>query len=85
MKSVSDPNLSGLLFHGIQPFVRMDYDAFGRKQMMRGSNYLPVSMKENYANTLHYLVEHLSSFCNEADREWIIGKTAISLFKFHEK
>jgi len=68
--------------HGIPPFVKMVYEAFGPKRMMWGSNYPPVSQKEGYANALNYLVEHLSSFCNEADQEWIMGKTALSVFKF---
>lgn len=68
--------------HGIPPFVKMVYDAFGPKRMMWGSNYPPVSQQEGYANSLHLLMEHLDSFASAADKEWIMGKTALSVFKF---
>ena len=66
----------------IPPFVSMVYEAFGARRMMCGSNYPPVSQKEGYANALNYLREHLSGFCGAEESEWIMGKTAQSVFKF---
>ena len=71
--------------HGVPPLIKMVYEAFGPKRMMWGSNYPPSSQLEGYANTLCYLVEHLASFCSEEDRKWIMGKTALSIFKFKEE
>jgi L-fuconolactonase len=71
-------------FATVPPFIRMVYEAFGPTRMMWGSNYPPSSPLEGYANTQRYLVEHLSGFCGEEGREWIFGKTALSLFKFRQ-
>ncbi len=68
--------------HGVPPFIQMAYEAFGPSRMMWGSNYPPCSKLEGYRNTLHYLREHLTIFCSEEDKEWIFGKTALSLFRF---
>lgn len=69
-------------FDAIPPFIRMAYEAFGPSRMMWGSNYPPCSYLEGYGNTLHYLEEHLANFCSEQAKQWIFGKTALSLFKF---
>ena len=71
-------------FENVQPFIQMAYRAFGPSRMMWGSNYPPSSRHEGYGNTLRYLDEYLTSFCPENDKEWIFGKTALSLFKFQE-
>jgi L-fuconolactonase len=68
--------------HGIPPFPKMYYDAFGARRMMWASNYPSVSRNEGYGNAIRYLTEHLSAFCSAEDREWIMGKTALSLFRF---
>jgi L-fuconolactonase len=68
---------------GIPPFIKMVYETFGPKRMMWGSNYPPVSGKEGYANALKMPLAHMKEFCSEADLEWIMGKTAESVFKFH--
>jgi len=49
---------------------------------MWGSNYPPCSRLEGYRNTLHYLEKHLTDFCSEQAKEWIFGKTALSLYRF---
>ena len=68
--------------HGVPPFIQMAYEAFGPSRMMWGSNYPPCSRLEGYRNTLRYLEEHLTNFCDEQAKQWIFGKTALSLFKF---
>ncbi|MFC1987442.1 amidohydrolase family protein [Chloroflexota bacterium] len=65
---------------GVPPFIQMAYEAFGPSRMMWGSDYPLCSYREGYSNTLHYLREYLTSFCSEGDKEWIFGKTALSLF-----
>ncbi|MFC2025131.1 amidohydrolase family protein [Chloroflexota bacterium] len=69
-------------FEVVPPFIQMAYEAFGPSRMMWGSNYPPCTRLEGYRNTLHYLEEHLTNFCSEQAKEWIFGKTALSLFKF---
>ncbi len=69
-------------FENVPPFIQMACDAFGPSRIMWGSNYPPSSTLEGYANTLHYLEGHLTRFCSEQAREWIFGKTALSVFKF---
>ncbi len=68
--------------NSVPPFIKMAYEAFGASRMMWGSNYPPSGQKEGYANTLHYVEEYLTGFCSQDDKEWIFGKTALSLFKF---
>ena len=69
-------------FDFVPPFIKMAYNAFGPSRMMWGSNYPPSSRNEGYGNTLHYTEEYLTTFCTEEAKEWIFGKTALSLFKF---
>ncbi|MFC2001974.1 amidohydrolase family protein [Chloroflexota bacterium] len=71
-------------FAKVPPFIQMAYEAFGPNRMMWGSDYPPSSRREGYRNTLHFLSEHLGNFCSEEDRQWIFGKTALSLFKFKQ-
>jgi L-fuconolactonase len=68
-------------YHDIPPFVDLAYDAFGSQRMMWGSDYPPVSLREGYRNALRFPMEHMP-FCSQEDKEWIFGKTALSLWKF---
>ena len=67
-------------FDPVPPFIKMAYDAFGPSRMMWGSNF--PGCTEGYGNTLRYVEEYLATFCNDEAKEWILGKTALSLFKF---
>ena len=69
------------VFEHIPPFVEMAYDAFGPKRMMWGSDYPPLSMREGYRNALQGIAEH-PAFKSPDDREWVMGKTALGLFRF---
>ena len=69
-------------FNNVPPFIQMAYHAFGPTRMMWGSNYPVCYNHEGYGNTLHYLGEYLTTICNEQAKEWIFGKTALSIFKF---
>ena len=63
------------------PLVEMAYDAFGPRRMMWGSDYPPVSGREGYRNALHGVMEH-PALRSQEDREWVMGKTALSVFGF---
>ena len=49
--------------------------------MMWGSDFPPVAGREGYRNALQWPMEHIP-FRNEADKEWVFGRTALSLFEF---
>lgn len=63
------------------PLIEMAYDAFGPRRMMWGSDYPPVSGREGYRNALRGVMEH-PALKSDADREWVMGGTAMSLFRF---
>ncbi len=71
-------------FEVVTPFIEMAYEAFGPSRMMWSSGYPGCSKLEGYGNTLHYLMEHLATFCSEDAKQWILGKTALSVFKFRD-
>jgi L-fuconolactonase len=68
-------------FPNVPPFMEMAYEAFGASRMMWGSDFPPVAGREGYRNALRWPMEHIP-FRNNADKEWIFAKTALSLFKF---
>jgi L-fuconolactonase len=68
-------------FEKIPPFMQMAYEAFGAKRIMWGSDFPPVAGREGYRNALQWPMEHIP-FRNDADKEWIFGRTALSLFQF---
>jgi L-fuconolactonase len=68
-------------FPDIPPFMELAYDAFGASRVMWGSDFPPVSGREGYRNALRWTMEHIP-FRDDADRDWIFGKTALSLFSF---
>ena len=49
--------------------------------MMWGSDYPPVSSREGYRNALRGVADHPALKAGDI-REWVMGKTALSLFKF---
>ena len=70
-------------FSDIPPFVQMTYDAFGSTRMMWGSDFPPVSSREGYRNALDFPLENMA-FRSEEDKEFIFGKTALSVWKFDQ-
>jgi predicted TIM-barrel fold metal-dependent hydrolase len=48
---------------------------------MWGSDFPPVAGREGYCNALQWTMEHIP-FRTAADKEWVFGKTALSLYKF---
>ena len=72
--------IHGVPFSAPPRVVRMAYEAFGRQRMMWGSNFPPSASKEGYTNTLRLPMEK-TPFFSEEDKEWIFGKTALSVWK----
>ena len=70
-------------FESIPPLIEMAIDAFGPSRLMWGSDFPPVASREGYRNALRFPMEHVP-FRSETDKEWIFGKTAMSLWKFGE-
>jgi L-fuconolactonase len=68
-------------FQNIPPFMEMVYETFGAARVMWGSDFPPVAGREGYRNALQWTMAHIP-FRNDADKEWVFGKTALSLFKF---
>ena len=69
-------------FEGNVPaLIEMAIDAFGPSRLMWGSDFPPVSQREGYRNALRWPMEHVA-FRSEDDKEWVFGKTAMSLWKF---
>jgi L-fuconolactonase len=66
-------------FDHTPPLIEMAYDAFGPRRMMWGSDYPPVSGREGYRNALQGVAQH-PALANPADREWVMGKTALGVF-----
>ena len=78
------PARYGLDFYDVTPpLIEMAYEAFGPRRMMWGSDYPPVSGREGYRNALRGVSEH-PVFDSQDDREWVLGKTAVSVFKFEQ-
>lgn len=76
--TVLEPRFS---FDFTPPLIEMAYDAFGPRRMMWGSDYPPVSGREGYRNALNGVKEY-PALSNPADNEWVMGKTALNVFKF---
>lgn len=63
--------------------VRQVYDAFGPKRLMWGTDFPYVLDSCGYVPALNLVKEHLD-FLSGDDKEWILGKTAASLWKFND-
>jgi L-fuconolactonase len=71
-------------FESVPPLIEMALEAFGARRLMWGSNYPPVAGRgEGYRNSLQWPLERLP-FKNEEDKEWVFGKTAMSVWKFSD-
>jgi predicted TIM-barrel fold metal-dependent hydrolase len=61
--------------------VRRIYDAFGPERLMWGTDWPMVEKKCGYAKALAVVRGELK-FLTPADKEWILGKTALKLWPF---
>ena len=59
--------------------IKIVYDAFGPQRIMWGSDFPNCSSREGYKNALFYPLEKIP-FLNQSDKEWIFGKTALSVW-----
>ncbi|MFQ6027708.1 MAG: amidohydrolase family protein, partial [Dehalococcoidia bacterium] len=75
------PFIQPFPFETIPPLVEMALDAFGPQRLMWGSDFPPVANREGYRNALQWPREHVQ-FKSEADKEWVFGKTATTLWRF---
>ena len=62
------------------PFIKLAYDAFGAKRIMWASDFPPVASYEGYAKALE-MVDRVPFF-TKSDKDWILGKTALLLWRF---
>ena len=69
-------------FENTPPLIEMASDSFGPRRMMWGSDYPPVSGREGYRNALTGVRDYPALRHNRMDQEWVMGKTALSLFRF---
>jgi L-fuconolactonase len=65
----------------IPPLIEMAIEAFDSSRLMWGSDFPPVASREGYRNALRFPMEHVR-FRSDQDKEWVFGKTALSLWKF---
>ena len=70
----------GFKFDHTPRLIEMAYDAFGPRRMMWGSDYPPVSGREGYRNALEGVAHH-PVLEDPNDREWVMGRTGLELFK----
>lgn len=70
-------------FDDTPPLIEMAYDAFGPRRMMWGSDYPPVSGREGYRNALQGIMDH-PAFSSDIDKEWVMGKTAVEVFRLEK-
>ena len=81
---ISDrPPVLGLEFGFGQtpPLIEMAHDAFGPGRTMWGSDYPPVGNREGYRNALRGVMDY-PAFRSQEAREWVMGRTALNVFKF---
>ena len=64
------------------PLIEMACDTFGPRRMMWGSDYPPVSGREGYRNTFTGVRDYPTLRDNRTDQEWVMGKTALRIFRF---
>lgn len=68
-------------FDDVPPLFEQTLDAFGSHRMMWGSDFPGVAGREGYRNALNGVREH-PAFCNGDDLEWVLGRTAASVWGF---
>jgi L-fuconolactonase len=66
----------------IPDYLAQVYRAFGPRRMMWGSDFPPVSGREGYEHALTLTRAEFAALAgvSDEDREWIFGRTALSVF-----
>ena len=75
------PFIYPMPFTEIPPLIEMALDAFGANRLMWGSDFPPVANREGYRNALRMPMEYVK-FKSDADKDWLFGETAATLWKF---
>ena len=57
------------------------YDAFGPQRLMWGTDFPHVIRDLGYGRALDLFREHMD-FLSDEDKEWVLGKTALSVWNF---
>jgi L-fuconolactonase len=70
-------------FDSPPPVVKQVYDAFGSRHIMWGSDFPPCAHREGYTNVLRFPMEKTPFFTRE-DKDWIFGKTALSVWNIKD-
>ncbi|MCW3987627.1 MAG: amidohydrolase, partial [Candidatus Bathyarchaeota archaeon] len=65
----------------VQPFVEQLFHQFGAHRIMYSSDYPASGKVIGYGKVLYYLLREISTLSWE-DKEWVMGKTALSLWQF---
>ncbi|MHB1417828.1 MAG: amidohydrolase family protein, partial [Chloroflexota bacterium] len=60
--------------------VRRVYERFGAQRMLWGTDFPYVQAKEGYGRALELVQQYI--FMSPDDREWLLGRTAASLYSF---
>ena len=68
----------------VQSFIKQLIHQFGANRIMYSSDYPASGRVIGYGKVLQYLLREVSTLSWE-DKKWIMGKTALSLWKFQEK
>jgi len=68
-------------FDQIPPLLEIAKTSFGHRRIMWGSDYPPVSGREGYRNSMKSVTMN-PVFSAPTESEWIMGKTALTLFNF---
>jgi len=71
--SLHNPSRQPIPYRDMWPYLRKVYDRFGPKRMIYANFYESLIMKE------------LIPFFTAADKEWILGKTALSVYQFPDQ
>ena len=71
-------------FDDYPPIFRQVYNAFGARKLMWGSDFPQCGSREGYANALRFPMEEIPFFTKH-DKEWIFGKTALSVWKIPDE
>ncbi len=65
----------------VYKFVRMLYGSFGPERLMWATDFPHILRQCGYKKALELATTHIPFFTAE-DKEWILGKTALSVWKF---
>jgi L-fuconolactonase len=75
------PMVQPMPFTEIPSLIEMAVEAFGPQRLMWGSDFPPVANREGYHNALRFPMQNVD-FGGEANKEWVFGGTAATLWKF---